>query len=69
MADSTSRGSVAPAANWPRLSSGAAFYLEASISAFRAASIAPTPLDAIYQAPWGLTVLTITLVRPARLTA
>ena len=63
MADTTSRGPTAPAASRPRLSSGAAFYLEASIIvAFLAASIAPTPLYAVYQARWGFTAVTITIV-------
>jgi MFS family permease len=40
-----------------------ALYLQASIIvAFLAASIAPTPLYALYQARWGFTAITITTV-------
>jgi MFS family permease len=42
---------------------GVALYLQASIIlAFLAASIAPTPLYALYQARWGFTPITITAV-------
>jgi MFS family permease len=46
-----------------RLPAGAAFYLQASIVAFfLAASSAPTPLYAIYQAEWGFSPITTTVV-------
>jgi predicted MFS family arabinose efflux permease len=50
---------------WPaaRLSNGAAFYLQASIILFfLAGSSAPTPLYALYQAAWGFSAVTITVV-------
>jgi MFS family permease len=46
-----------------RLSSGAAFYLQVSMLLFfLAGSSAPTPLYAVYQAEWGFSPITITLV-------
>jgi predicted MFS family arabinose efflux permease len=46
-----------------RLPAGVAFYLQASIVvAFLAASAAPTPLYAIYQARWGFSSITTTVV-------
>src|ERR1700712_265887 len=46
-----------------RLSSSAAFYLQASIILFfLAGSSAPTPLYAVYQAAWGFSPITITVV-------
>lgn len=46
-----------------RLPANAAFYLQASISiAFLAGSSAPTPLYPVYQAMWGLSPITITLI-------
>jgi MFS family permease len=45
------------------LSEGAAFYLLASITAsFLASSSAPTPLYAIYQAQWGFSSITVTVI-------
>lgn len=56
----------APAPALPRrarLSTTAAFYLQASIIvSFLAGSIAPTPLYAVYQAAWGFSPITITVV-------
>ena len=47
----------------PRLSKTAAFYLQASIIVFfLAGSSAPTPLYAVYQAAWGFSPITITVV-------
>ena len=47
----------------PRLSATAAFYLQASIIvSFLAGSIAPTPLYGVYQAAWGFSPITITIV-------
>lgn len=52
-----------PPAHPTRLPDRAAFYLEASIIvAFLAASIAPTPLYALYQQRWGFSPLTVTVV-------
>jgi len=46
-----------------RLSATAAFYLQASIIvSFLAGSIAPTPLYGVYQAAWGFSPITITVV-------
>jgi MFS family permease len=46
-----------------RLSATAAFYLQASIIVFfLAGSSAPTPLYAMYQAAWGFSPITVTLV-------
>jgi len=46
-----------------RLSANAAFYLQASIIvSFLAGSIAPTPLYGVYQAAWGFSPITITVV-------
>lgn len=46
-----------------RLSQTAAFYLQASIIvSFLAGSIAPTPLYGVYQAAWGFSPITITVV-------
>jgi predicted MFS family arabinose efflux permease len=46
-----------------RLSNRASFYLQASIIlAFLASSSAPTPLYSVYQAAWGFTPITITVV-------
>jgi MFS family permease len=46
-----------------RLGSRVAFYLQASIIvSFLAASSAPTPLYAIYQAKWGFSPITVTVV-------
>src|SRR3569833_2326134 len=46
-----------------RLSATAAFYLEASsIVSFLAGSTAPTPLYGVYQAAWGFSPITITVV-------
>lgn len=55
---------VAPTPVWGRrLSPPAAFYLQASITlAFLAGSSAPTPLYPIYQAAWGFSSVTITVV-------
>jgi predicted MFS family arabinose efflux permease len=53
---------VAPASRW-RLSRSAAFYLQASITiSFLAGSIAPTPLYPLYQAQWGFSPITVTVV-------
>jgi len=47
----------------PQLSKRAAFYLQASIILFfLAGSSAPTPLYALYQAAWGFSPITITVV-------
>jgi hypothetical protein len=47
----------------PRLSRTAAFYLQASIIFFfLAGSSAPTPLYSVYQAAWGFSPITITVV-------
>ena len=47
----------------PQLSRGQAFWLLASIAvAFLAGSIAPTPLYAVYQAQWGFSPITVTVV-------
>jgi MFS family permease len=47
----------------PRLSRTAAFYLQASIILFfLAGSSAPTPLYAVYQAAWGFSPITVTVV-------
>src|SRR5712692_2064505 len=64
MADTfTSPTRMEPPAHWPRLPVRAAFYLEASIIvAFLAASVAPTPLYAIYQAQWGFSAITVTII-------
>ncbi|HJY17978.1 MAG TPA: MFS transporter, partial [Xanthobacteraceae bacterium] len=41
----------------------AAFYLLASITvSFLAGSIAPTPLYALYQAQWGFSPITVTII-------
>jgi MFS family permease len=49
--------------SWPQLSRGAAFYLQASIILFfLAGSSAPTPLYSLYQAAWGFSPITITVV-------
>ena len=57
---------LAAAATLPRrarLSTTAAFYLQASIIvSFLAGSIAPTPLYGVYQAAWGFSPITITVV-------
>ena len=46
-----------------RLSAGAAFYLQASITvSFLAGSSAPTPLYPLYQAEWGFSPITVTIV-------
>src|ERR1700733_1088788 len=46
-----------------RLTKSLAFYLQASIILFfLAGSSAPTPLYAVYQAAWGFTPITITVV-------
>src|SRR4051794_12705768 len=46
-----------------QLSARAAFYLQASIIvSFLAGSIAPTPLYSVYQAAWGFSPITITVV-------
>jgi len=46
-----------------RLSPAAAFYLQASITvAFLAGSSAPTPLYPLYQAAWGFSSITVTVV-------
>ncbi|HEY4188195.1 MAG TPA: MFS transporter [Polyangia bacterium] len=46
-----------------RLSDAAAFYLQASIIvSFLAGSIAPTPLYSVYQAAWGFSPITITVI-------
>jgi MFS family permease len=46
-----------------RLSTTAAFYLQASIVVlFLAGSSAPTPLYAVYQAEWGFSPITVTIV-------
>jgi MFS family permease len=46
-----------------RLSPRAAFYLQASIVMFfLAGSIAPTPLYPVYQAAWGFSALTVTMI-------
>src|SRR5882724_13707309 len=56
------RAPVAPArASW--LSAGAAFALQVSIVVFLlAGSSAPTPIYAVYQAAWGFSPITITVV-------
>src|SRR3954470_24784471 len=46
-----------------RLSTTSAFYLQASIILFfLAGSSAPTPLYAVYQAQWGFSPVTVTIV-------
>ncbi|MGH8796298.1 MAG: MFS transporter, partial [Caldimonas sp.] len=46
-----------------RLSAGAAFHLQASITvSFLAGSSAPTPLYPLYQAEWGFSPITVTVV-------
>ena len=46
-----------------RLSKSAAFYLQASIILFfLAGSIAPTPLYVVYQAAWGFSPITVTVI-------
>ena len=46
-----------------RLSPRAAFYLQASMTAaFLAGSSAPTPLYPLYQAAWGFSSITVTVV-------
>lgn len=58
-------GERAVGATWPRrrLSPGAALYLLASIAvSFLAASSAPTPLYAVYQADWHFSAITTTVV-------
>ena len=55
--------SVASPVRAERLSPNAAFYLLASITvSFLAASAAPTPLYPLYQAEWGFSAITVTLV-------
>jgi hypothetical protein len=55
--------SVASPVRAGRLSPNAAFYLLASITvSFLAASAAPTPLYPFYQAEWGFSAITVTLV-------
>jgi predicted MFS family arabinose efflux permease len=55
--------SVASPVREQRLSTNAAFYLLASITvSFLAASAAPTPLYPLYQAEWGFSAITVTLV-------
>jgi Major Facilitator Superfamily len=45
------------------LSENAAFYLLASITiSFLAGSVAPTPLYALYQAQWGFSAITVTII-------
>ena len=60
------RASAAPSRAMPRvraLPSGTAFYLLASVVvSFLAASSAPTPLYAVYQAEWGFSPVTTTTV-------
>jgi hypothetical protein len=52
-----------PQARAGRLSASAAFYLQASIMvSFLAGSSAPTPLYAVYQAEWGFSPITVTVV-------
>jgi len=47
----------------PRLSTSVAFYLQASILvSFLAGSSAPTPLYGVYQAQWGFSPITITVI-------
>jgi len=54
---------VAPARTRDRLSPGAAFALLASLMvSFLAGSSAPTPLYAVYQAAWGFSPITVTVV-------
>src|SRR4051812_45759772 len=46
-----------------RLSQSSAFYLQASIILFfLAGSSAPTPLYAVYQAQWGFSSITVTVI-------
>jgi predicted MFS family arabinose efflux permease len=60
---STSAGSTVPLGRQRRLPNGVAFYLQASIASFfLAASSAPTPLYAVYQAEWGFSPITTTVV-------
>jgi len=55
--------SVASPVRAQRLSPNAAFYLLASITvSFLAASAAPTPLYPLYQAEWGFSAITVTLI-------
>jgi MFS family permease len=59
---STTRTAPAPARSG-RLSAGTAFFLQVSIVVlFLAGSAAPTPLYAVYQAEWGFSPITITIV-------
>ena len=64
----TATSTVLPAHATPvregrRLSSAAAFYLQASVTmSFLAGSSAPTPLYPIYQAAWGFSSVTVTVV-------
>lgn len=51
------------AASVPRLSSGAAFFVLASITvSFMASTSAPTPLYPVYQAAWGFSSLAVTVI-------
>jgi MFS family permease len=67
LAGAATRNQAAPAASAEKrgrhLSPGAAFYLQASITvAFLAGSSAPSPLYPIYQAAWGFSSLSITVI-------
>src|SRR5882762_2846111 len=60
---SAARSSCPAAIGAGRISPGAAFYLLASITiTFLAGSSAPTPLYPLYQAKWGFSPITITVV-------
>jgi hypothetical protein len=57
----TNNGQIIPRNN--SLSEGATFYLLASITiSFLAGSVAPTPLYALYQAQWGFSPITVTII-------
>jgi len=57
----TNETQIVPRSN--SLSKGAAFYLLASITiSFLAGSVAPTPLYALYQAHWGFSPITVTII-------
>jgi MFS family permease len=59
----TTAVSAGPVARASKLSRSAAFYLLASITiSFLAGSAAPTPLYPIYQAEWGFSPITVTIV-------
>src|SRR5271154_5175615 len=57
----TNETQIVPRNNY--LSKAAAFYLLASVTiSFLAGSVAPTPLYALYQAQWGFSPITVTII-------